>query len=141
LRFVANPHNKPKRVTELDGCPTVSAHLTNLLNDIYAKDPNAWVIVSTIPPFNHTAPDALPNVGPWAPQVPSVNDQIRATVAQFPRTSLVDFYTAAAGNLTANIGSDGIHPTVTGYGLLAKRWYDAIAAHLAGNQLETVRTR
>jgi lysophospholipase L1-like esterase len=124
-----------------DEASTVSAHLTNLLNDIYAKDPNAWVIVSTIPPFNPTAPDALPNVGPWAPQVPGVNDQIRATVAQFPRTSLVDFYTAAAGNLTANIGSDGIHPTVTGYGLLAKLWYDAIAAHLAGPQLEAVRRR
>ncbi len=116
-----------------DETSSVSDHLTSLLNDIYAKDPNAWVILSTIPPFNPTAPDALSNVAGWAPQVPQVNEEIRATAAQFPRITLVDFYSAIAGNVTANIGSDGIHPTATGYGILAKLWYDAIAAHLAGN--------
>ena len=110
---------------------STSGQLTSLLNDIFAKDPKAWVIISTIPPMNPHASAALASVASWAPLVPQANARIRAVAALFPRTTLIDFYTAANTNISANIGSDGIHPSVTGYGILADLWYSAIAAHLA----------
>jgi acyl-CoA thioesterase I len=114
------------------GEPTsVSWQLTNLLSDLFAKDPNAWIIVSTIPPMNPSAPSAPSEEASWAPLVPQANAQIKAVAAQFSRTTLVDFYAAAVGNVNANIGTDGVHPTVTGYGILANLWYKAIAAQLA----------
>jgi hypothetical protein len=114
------------------GEPTsVSWQLTNLLSDLFAKDPNAWIIISTIPPMNPSAPSALSEEASWAPLVPQANAQIRAVAAQFSRTTLVDFYSAAVGNVSANIGTDGVHPTVTGYGILANLWSKAIAAQLA----------
>jgi len=109
----------------------VTGQLTNLLSNIFAQDPSAWVIVSTIPPMNSKASAALATVGAWASQVASANAQIRAVAARFPRTTLVDFYSAAASNVGANIGTDGIHPSITGYGVLASLWYNAIKAHLA----------
>jgi hypothetical protein len=114
------------------GEPTsVSWQLTNLLSDLFAKDPNAWIIISTIPPMNPSAPSAPSAEASWAPLVPQANAQIKAVAAQFSRTSLIDFYSAAVGNVNANIGTDGVHPTVTGYGILANLWYKAIAAQLA----------
>jgi len=114
------------------GEPTsVSWQLTNLLSDLFAKDPNAWIIISTIPPMNPSAPSAPSEEASWAPLVPQANAQIRAVAAQFSRTTLVDFYSAAVGNVSANIGTDGVHPTVTGYGILANLWSKAIAAQLA----------
>ena len=111
---------------------SIAGQLTSLLNDIAAQDPNAWVILSTIPPMNPNAPAAIPSVAGWAPQIPQANAQIQAIAAQFPRTTLIDFYSAANANVSANLGSDGIHPSVTGYGILASLWYNAITAHLAG---------
>jgi lysophospholipase L1-like esterase len=110
----------------------VTGQMTNLLNNIFAQDPNAWVIISTVPPMNPHASAAASNVAGWAAQVPSANAQIRTVAAKFSRTTLIDFYSAAVGNVGANIGSDGIHPTGTGYGILANLWYNAISAHLAG---------
>jgi hypothetical protein len=110
---------------------SVSWQLTNLLSDLFAKDPNAWIIISTIPPMNPSAPSAPSEEASWAPLVPQANAQIRAVAAQFSRTTLVDFYSAAVGNVSANIGTDGVHPTVTGYGILANLWSKAIAAQLA----------
>jgi acyl-CoA thioesterase I len=111
---------------------SISGQLRNLLSNIYAQDPNAWVIISTIPPMNPAAPAAPSSVAIWAPQVPQANAQIKAIAAQFPRTTLIDFYSAAVANVSANLGSDGIHPSVTGYGVLANLWYNALTAHLAG---------
>jgi GDSL-like Lipase/Acylhydrolase family len=108
----------------------ITGQMTNMLNYIFAADPNAWVIVSTLPPMNGRAPAAISNVAGWATQVPAANAQIRAVASRYSRVSLVDFYSAAAGNIGANIGTDGIHPSVTGYGLLADLWYGAILAHL-----------
>ncbi|HTZ59396.1 MAG TPA: GDSL-type esterase/lipase family protein [Acidobacteriaceae bacterium] len=110
----------------------VSGQLTSLLSNIFAQDPNAWVILSTIPPMNPNASAASSSVAGWAAQVPAANAQIKTVAAQFSRTTLIDFYSAAVGNVGANIGSDGIHPTVTGYGILASLWSNAITAHLAG---------
>ncbi len=109
---------------------SVAGQLSNLLGNIFAQDPNAWVIVSTIPPMNARASGAIASVAGWAPQIASANAQIKATAARFPRTTLIDFYAAAATNVSANIGSDGIHPSVTGYGILADLWSYAIKTHL-----------
>ena len=40
--------------------------------------------------------------------------------------------TAAVGNVSANIGADGMHPSKAGYGILANLWYQAIMAQLSG---------
>jgi GDSL-like Lipase/Acylhydrolase family len=109
---------------------STAGQLSNLLSNIFSQDPNAWVIVSTIPPMNPKASAAISSVAGWATQVPSANAQIKATVARFPRTTLIDFYAAALPNVGANIGTDGIHPSVTGYGILANLWFNAIKAHL-----------
>jgi GDSL-like Lipase/Acylhydrolase family len=111
---------------------SISGQLRNLLSNIYSQDPNAWVIISTIPPMNPKAPSAPSAEAGWAPQVPQANAQIKAVAAQFPRTTLIDFYSAVVTNVGANIGSDGVHPSVTGYGVLANLWSNAITAHLAG---------
>jgi acyl-CoA thioesterase-1 len=110
---------------------SIAGQLSNLLSNIFAQDPNAWVIVSTIPPMNGKASAAISSVAGWAPQIPQANTQIKATAARFPRTTLIDFYAAAVTNVSANIGTDGIHPSVTGYGILANLWSHAITAHLA----------
>jgi hypothetical protein len=111
------------------GVPSATGgELKNILNDIFARDPNAWVIVSTVPPMNPSAP--TPGIGTWASQVPGVNAQIKAVQSQFPRTTLIDFYSAVVGNVGANIGPDGVHPTGSGYAILAGLWADAIANHL-----------
>ena len=57
---------------------SVSGQLSSLLSDIFAKDPNAWVIISTIPPMNPSASAAPSGVASWAPQVPQANAQIKA---------------------------------------------------------------
>jgi lysophospholipase L1-like esterase len=111
---------------------SISGQLRNLLSDISAQDPNAWVIISTIPPMNPNASAAPSGVALWTKQVPQANAQIKVIAAQFPRTTLIDFYSAAVANIGANIGSDAIHLSVTGYGVLANLWYNAITAHLAG---------
>ncbi len=105
---------------------SISGQLRNLLSDISAQDPNASVIISTIPPMNPHASAASSSVAVWAPQVPQANAQIKAIAAQFPRATVIDFYSAAVTNVGANIGSDGVHPSVTGYGILASLWYNAI---------------
>jgi lysophospholipase L1-like esterase len=109
---------------------STGGQLTNLLNNIFSQDPNAWVIISTIPPMNPKASAAISSVAGWATQVPAANAQIKATAARFPRTTLIDFYAAVLPNVGANIGTDGIHPSVTGYGVLANLWSNAIRAHL-----------
>jgi lysophospholipase L1-like esterase len=108
----------------------ITSQLTKILNDLFYQDPNAWIIVSTIPPINPSAPNALPAEAGWASQVPFANAQIRATAAQYPRTSLIDFYAATVNNVNANIGSDGVHPSVIGYGILASLWEGAIKNYI-----------
>jgi lysophospholipase L1-like esterase len=109
---------------------SVAAQLSALLNDIFAQDPEAWVIVSTIPPMNPSAPNAPAVEAGWAPYVPLANSAIEATLAKYPQTSLIDFYSAVAGNVNAYIGSDGVHPSVAGYSVLANLWMSAISSHV-----------
>jgi lysophospholipase L1-like esterase len=108
---------------------SVSAQLSALLSDIFAQDPNAWVIVSTIPPMNPSAVNASSAVWSWAPNVPLVNAEIEATVSKYQQATLIDFYSSVVGNVNANIGSDGVHPTVVGYGILANLWNNAIISY------------
>jgi lysophospholipase L1-like esterase len=109
---------------------SVSAQLSSLLNDIFAKDGNAWVIVSTIPPMNPSAPKAPPQEAGWAANVPLANAEIEATVGRYKQTTLIDFYSAVVGNVNAHIGPDGVHPTVVGYGVLANLWSNAITSYV-----------
>lgn len=111
----------------------ITGQLTNLMNNIYAQDPSAWVLISTIPPMNPKAAAASASVAGWATQVSQANGLIRAVAGRYARATLVDYYSAAAGNVGANIGSDGVHPSVTGYGILASLWSNAIKAYLASH--------
>jgi lysophospholipase L1-like esterase len=109
---------------------SVSTQLSSLLNDIFNQDPNAWVIVSTIPPINPSAPYALPQEVLWAPNVTLANAEIATTVANYKQTTLIDFYSAVVSNVNAYIGSDGVHPTVLGYGVLANLWSNSINTYV-----------
>jgi GDSL-like Lipase/Acylhydrolase family len=121
----------------------VYSQLTALLEDIYSKVPDAWVVVSSIPPMNPNASDVSTYgngvVAGWAPNVPLANGEIYRAVHNYPQATLVDFYSAVAGNLNAYIGADGVHPSMAGYAILANLWYNAINTHI--KELNTNSTR
>src|SRR5215471_6292942 len=92
-----------------------------MLTDIFAKSPNCWAVVSTIPP-----------VGPRVPnsdQIPAYNAAITSVVREFTQASMIDFYTAC-NNLGINtcLFGDGIHPTQAGFDVLTPLWFQAIQA-------------
>lgn len=112
----------------------VYSQLTTLLQDIYAKAPKAWVVVASIPPMNPNASGVSTYgngvVAGWAPNVPLANREISQALGNYPKATLVDFYSAVAGNLGAYIGSDGVHPSMAGYAVLANLWSNAINTHI-----------
>jgi hypothetical protein len=134
---------KPQIITLLAGTnnvakdedlSTVYLQMVNLLRDIYSHDPEAVVIVSTIPPMNPSASQANTLYSPgevasWAPKVPLANLQLRAAVAQFPQAILMDYYSAISGNVDLYVGSDGVHPSVNGFDVLGDLSYSELSTY------------
>ena len=134
---------KPQIITHLAGTnnvakdedlSTVYSQMVNFLRDIYSHDPETLVIVSTIPPMNPNASQANTLYSPgevasWAPKVPLANLQLRAAVAQFPQAILMDYYSAISGNVGLYIGSDGVHPSVSGFDVLGDLSYAALSTY------------
>jgi lysophospholipase L1-like esterase len=107
--------------------PDIASNLTALLNNLFSQDPGVHIFMSTIPPMN---PAVSAQIAGWAVQVPSANQQIEAVAAAFAgQVTLVDFYSAAVGNIPANI-ADGVHPTQAGYAILADLWSQAVLSYL-----------
>jgi lysophospholipase L1-like esterase len=127
--------NKPGIILLLAGtndvaqgiAPDITSNLTALLNNLFSQDPGVHIFLSTIPPMN---PAVSTTIAGWAVQVPSANQQIEAVATAFAgQVTLVDFYSAAVGNIPANI-SDGVHPTQAGYAILANLWSQAVLSYL-----------
>jgi lysophospholipase L1-like esterase len=113
---------------------TTAAELTNFLNYAFANAaPGVTIVVSTIPPFY---PGAAQDNNPaqwqaWNAQVVGVNSQIASTVQIFQaagyKVILNDFYSQVVNDPADNMGPDGVHPSVSGYSILANSLYSTLA--------------
>jgi lysophospholipase L1-like esterase len=86
--------------------------------------------LATIPPENPDPPMPCdPSCrGVDGPIVPAFNDQVRALAAA-KNVPLVDVYLAFNGDLSL-IGPDGLHPTATGYQVIADAFFGAFKQNL-----------
>jgi lysophospholipase L1-like esterase len=84
-----------------------------------AKGQGVKVLIGTLTPERAGA-----NNGGDALVVPT-NDQIRQMASQQGAT-LVDLYAALSGDVNGLIGPDGLHPTSSGYELIAETFFAAI---------------
>ncbi len=123
------------------------ARLFQIVDDIWAKVPNARVMVAKIPPFNEgNRPTPISGYASNAAWIAEYNSLIGSTVAtrqgqgQGKRISAVDMNAAMT---VADLG-DGVHPNAGGYAKIAQVWYDGIVAVTngggggGGNQPPTV---
>ena len=81
------------------------------------------VILATLPPQNPAGFDPFDR-GLQAAAVPPFNDQVRSLAAS-KGVALVDVYQAFGLDLTL-IGNDGLHPTATGYHVIADAFLASI---------------
>jgi len=93
--------------------------LTRMVRD--AKARGVRVFLATLPPMNSRAPKPKPNLA-TEQAVPLLNERIKG-IAAAENVTLVDLYAVVP---ITEIGPDGLHPTATGYGLMADAWLKAI---------------
>jgi lysophospholipase L1-like esterase len=106
----------------LDGSRGADTAIVNLRQMIaLAKSLNVQVALATVPPQR---PNGVRNRGAVAAIVPAFNDRIRALAAS-EGVVLVDVHAAMRDNLNL-IGVDDLHPTVTGFNVIADTFYEAI---------------
>ncbi len=89
----------------------------------FAKDRGARVYVATLLPMKPPRPSNV------IAAIPTLNAKIRTLVAE-ENATLVDLYNAVPPDL---IGSDGLHPKVATYDVIAEEWLKAIIATLEIN--------
>jgi lysophospholipase L1-like esterase len=97
---------------------------------IDARSQNKRLFLATIPP--ERSGSRRPNAG----AIPTFNAMVK-DLAQQQAVPLVDVYTPLAANLSLYIGNDDLHPTVLGYEVMAKTFYDAIVANLEVRSITT----
>lgn len=96
---------------------TAPDRLSDLIDKITSTLPDAEIFVAKIPPLNSAG---------YNPHIINYNDAIEDVIeSKGSKVHLVDNYTALEDDLTANLQSDGIHPTLTGYEKMAQSWFDA----------------
>jgi lysophospholipase L1-like esterase len=86
-----------------------------------AKARGVRVFLATLPPMNSHAPKPKPNLA-TEQAVPLLNERIKG-IAAAENVTLVDLFAVVP---ITEIGNDGLHPTATGYGLMADAWLKAI---------------
>jgi lysophospholipase L1-like esterase len=86
-----------------------------------AKARGVRVFLATLPPMNSHAEKAKPRLA-TEQAVPLLNERIRG-IAAAENVTLVDLFAAVP---VTELGNDGLHPTATGYGLMADEWLKAI---------------
>jgi lysophospholipase L1-like esterase len=101
------------------GINNAAVGLQRMVRD--AKARGVRVFLATLPPMNSRAPKPKPNLA-TEQAVPLLNERIKS-IAAAEDVTLVDLYAAVP---VTEIGSDGLHPTATGYGLMADAWLKAI---------------
>ena len=106
---------------------TAHVRMGNLVDHILSVVPNATVIVGTLLP--NAKPSAETNILAFNAALPGV---ISNLTSQGKKVSLVDFHSDWFS--TADLGTDGTHPTDMGYLKMARVFYKGIvAAAEAGN--------
>lgn len=104
-----------------DNVSEVMAGLGRMIDDATSR--RIPVLLATIPPENPDGYDPK-NRGTHAAQVAPFNDHVRELAAS-KGVPLVDVYQAFGGDLTL-IGTDGLHPTASGYHLIADTFFASI---------------
>lgn len=102
---------------------TVARTLDDMTRDSFQR--GVIVFLATLPP-------ARPGRRPLqAVQIPILNELIKGIASKYQANNvhLVDVYAPLAADMSL-IGKDDLHPTVQGYQVMAKTWFDAIAAAL-----------
>ena len=110
----------------LDDPTTASGRLDTLIGKIFQLKPNVKLVVSTLIPVNTTPQQEALLV--------NYNNAIRTQVvpkyqAAGYAISLVDMYAQFVnpdGSLKPGLIGDGVHPTPTGYDLMADTWASAV---------------
>jgi lysophospholipase L1-like esterase len=90
----------------------------------FAKSRSVRVFVATIPP---QVAGKIRTAG--APLVPALNSRIRS-LAQAESVTLVDVWAAFGSNFEQYIGFDGLHPTESGYEVIANAFFAVLKASL-----------
>lgn len=106
-----------------NGADAAIAALEAMVRD--ARDQGRQVGLATIPPQR---PDGTRNRGPVAALIPGFNQRIREMAATYDHVVLVDVFAAMSGDLSL-IGADDLHPTVTGFQVIADTFFEAITSN------------
>ncbi|MDF3071836.1 MAG: hypothetical protein K0R38_7437, partial [Polyangiaceae bacterium] len=106
-------------VSASQGTSTIHERLDSLLGKITGAAPNALVVVAQITPigWNPAARTA------YNARLPGL---VQARASQGQHVVLVDMGKMPSSGLS----SDSLHPNDSGYGFMARTWYDAIANYL-----------
>jgi lysophospholipase L1-like esterase len=93
----------------------------------YALGHGRRVVLATIPPQWPQAPGATPARALVAPRIPAFNQRIRGLVTSRDATRVVlaDVYAAMQADPRL-IGVDGLHPTESGFAVIAETFFDAV---------------
>jgi lysophospholipase L1-like esterase len=114
-----NPHSILLHIgtNDMTGNPAGAAdRLATLLDHITTTAPNAEVFVAQIIPLGWTSADLL-NFNNAIPGI------VQTRVAAGKHLHVVDMYHALT---TADLSSDGVHPTAAGYDKMSATWYNAL---------------
>ena len=101
----------------------IAEKLRDMVRTAKRSVPATRILLATFPPQYH---GTIPyDRGAGADFVPELNQRI-TSLAQAEGVMLVDLYTPLLPALKQNIGADGLHPTVTGFTLMAGTFAQAI---------------
>ena len=101
------------------GLATAQTNLSNLLADIATKRPFAKIILSTLPPRGDN-PDWELRQSAFNASIPQI---VSNQVALGRQVSFIDPHPLW---VSGDLSSDGVHPSLIGYGKLADVWFPAI---------------
>ncbi len=125
-----------------DNGTTTAGRANDLITQIQNDAPNAWIIVTSIPPEAPRTPDTdcpnggvPPNCGSaWSRAVlvadynSALQGYVQARINAGEKIAWADVYHA----ITVSDTYDGIHPTEAGYDMVADEWYPVLTSLIGG---------
>ena len=115
--------SKPKYILLLEGT-----------NEIYFSSPYTVRSNMSLMVDKALANNTIPIIGTLTPDsqftskpIPFTNDLLKE-LAESKQIPLADLYSATVSKWSSLSNSDGIHPNMTGYAVVAKTWFNAIVA-------------
>jgi lysophospholipase L1-like esterase len=114
-----NDVHQPTQPSGSDGAQT-AAELTELLDIITGRAPDALVVVARIVPISWNPQDLVD----YNNNIPGV---VEEQANQGRHVIMVDLHTEFPDD---GLGGDGVHPNDTGYEFMATKWYEAIKEYL-----------